>query len=153
MSRNFFDDLLDVQNLVYRFRSLFLGGSWKGPSSVKDKQAITPPPRPGAPAQGQGPQRPGAAQGQAPQRPGMPQAPQRPGMPPQGQAPQRPGMPPQSLPPVQNQPQTPPTPAESLADQQMKLIKARGMNYFNNSVSMWANQLYSKVKAYFERRS
>jgi hypothetical protein len=149
MSRNFFDDLLDVQNLVYRFRSLFLGGSWKGPSSIKDKQAITPPPRPGAPAQGQGPQRPG---GQAPQRPGA-QAPQRPGMPPQGQAPQRPGMPPQSPLPLQNQNQTPPTPVESLADQQMKLIKARGMNYFNNSVSIWTNQLYSKVKAYFERRS
>ena len=152
MSRNFFDDLLDVQNLVYRFRSLFLGGSWKGPSSIKDKQAITPAPRPGAPAQ-----RPGTAQGQAPQRPGMPpqgQAPQRPGMPPQGQSPQRPGMPPQqSGPPIQNQSQTPPTPAESLADQQMRLIKARGMNYLNNSASMWMNQLYSKVKAYFERRS
>jgi hypothetical protein len=151
MSRNFFDDLLDVQNLVYRFRSLFLGGSWKGPGSIKDKQAITPPPRPGAPAQ-----RPGAAQGQAPQRPGMPpqgQAPQRPGMPPQGQSPQRPGMPPQSAPPIQNQSQTPPTPVESLADQQMKLVKARGMNYLNNSASMWMNQLYSKAKAYFERRS
>jgi hypothetical protein len=72
---------------------------------------------------------------------------------PQSQAPQRPGMPPQSAQPVQNQSQTPPIPAESLADQQMKLIKARGMNYFNNSVSLWVNQLYSKVKAYFERRS
>jgi hypothetical protein len=152
MSRNFFEDLLDLQNLVYRFQSLFLGGSWKGPSSIKDKQAITPPPRPGTPAQGQGPQRPGAAQGQAPQRPGMP-APQRPGMSPQGQAPQRPGMPPQSPLPIQNQSQTPPTSAESLADQQMKLIKARGMNYFNNLVSTRVNQLYSNIKAYFERRS
>ncbi len=53
-------------------------------------------------------------------------------------------MPPQSPPPVQNHNQTPPTPAESLADQQMKLIKARGINYFNTSVSMWVNQLYNK---------
>jgi hypothetical protein len=149
MSRNFFDDLLDLQNLVYRFRSIFLGGSWKGPSSIKDKQAITPPPRPGAPAQSQGQQRPGS---QGPQRPGG-QAPQRPGMSPQGQAPQRPGMPPQSGQPIQNQAQTPLTPPESLADQQLKLVKARGMNYFKNSASMWANQLYSNLKAYFERRS
>jgi hypothetical protein len=141
MPRNFFDDLFDMRSLVSRFRARFFGSRGEGTDTFED-EVITPSP----PAQGRGPQRPGGAQ--ALHRPG----PQRPGPSSQG-PPQRPGVPPQapSPPLAQNQRQTPPTPAESFADQQIEVAKARGKSYLDNAFSTWTSQLYSSARNYLER--